>query len=76
MCMCGFLVPHNHEQAMELNKANGNTKWRDAEELELNQIDECKAFIDKGKGHRPPPNYKKTCVHLIYTVKHDGCHKA
>ena len=61
---------------MELDKANGNTKWRDAEELELNQIDEFEAFINKGKGHRLPPDYKKTCVHLIYAVKHNGHHKA
>ena len=74
--MHGFLVPRNHEQAMELDKANGNTKWQVAEELELNQIDECEAFIDKGSGHRPQPDYKKTRVHLIYAVKHDGCHKA
>ena len=27
VCMCGFLAPWNHEQAMELDKASGNTKW-------------------------------------------------
>ena len=74
--MCRFLVPQNHEQAMELDKANGNTKWCSAEEIKLVQIDKCQTFIDKGKGHRPPPDYKKMRAHLIYAVKHDGHHKA
>ena len=61
---------------MEMDRNNGSAKWRDAKELELNQIDEYEAFVDKGKGHRPPPDYKKMRVHLIYAVKHDGHHKA
>jgi hypothetical protein len=57
--MYGFLVPRNHEQAMEFDKNNGNTKWKDAEDKELSQIDEYETFIDKGKGYRPGPDYKK-----------------
>jgi hypothetical protein len=49
--MYGFLVPRNHEQAMEFDKNNGNTKWKDAEDKELSQIDEYETFIDKGKGY-------------------------
>jgi hypothetical protein len=74
--MYGFLVPRNHEQAMEFDKNNGNTKWKDAEDKELSQIDEYETFIDKGKGYRPGPDYKKIRVHIIYAVKHDGRHKA
>ena len=37
--MYRFLVPCNHEQVMQLDRENGNTKWRDAELLELAQID-------------------------------------
>ena len=57
--MYGFLVPRNHQQAMELDAANRKTKWRDSETLELDQIDEYETFIDKGPNYRPPPNYKK-----------------
>ena len=76
MYMYGFVVPRNHEQAMELDKRNGNTRWRDAELLELQQIDEYETFINKGRGYVPGPGYKKIRVHFVFTVKHDGRHKA
>ena len=31
----GFLVPRNHEQALELDAKNNNSYWQDAEKLEL-----------------------------------------
>ena len=75
--MYGFQVPRNHDQAMELDRKNGNTKWRDAEIKEVGCIDEYDVFLDKGKGYRPPePEYKKIRVHMVYAVKHDGRHRA
>lgn len=74
--MYGYLVPRNHTQALELDDRNGNTKWADATSKELREIDEYETFNDKGKGYRPPPDYKKIRVHLIFAVKHDGRHKA
>ena len=74
--MYGFQVPRNHKQAMELDAANGNTKWRDAEIIELSQVDEYETFLDKGRGYRPGPDFKRINVHLVYAVKHDGRHKA
>jgi Reverse transcriptase (RNA-dependent DNA polymerase) len=38
--MYGVQIPRNHAEAMELDAKNGNTKWRDAELVELAQIDE------------------------------------
>jgi len=32
---------------LELDRVNGNTMWKDTETTELNQIDECKSFVDK-----------------------------
>jgi hypothetical protein len=72
----GFLVPRTHEQAMELDKKNGNTKWQDAEEIERQQLLEYQTFIDKGKGSEAPVGYKKIRCHMVYDVKHDGRHKA
>ena len=46
----GIQLPRSHANAMELNKDNGNTLWSDAEERELNQIDEYDAFVDVGIG--------------------------
>jgi Reverse transcriptase (RNA-dependent DNA polymerase) len=45
---------------MELDRANNNTKWKDAEDIERNQLIEYKTFR----------------CHIIYDVKHDGRHKA
>ncbi len=74
--MYGFQVPRNHDQAMELDRANGNSRWLDAERIELAQVDEYDTFLDKGKGHAPGPGYKKMRCHLVHAVKHDGRHKA
>ena len=76
MYMYGFQVPRNHEQAMELDRINGNSRWRDAELAELSQINEYETFVDKGIGYVPGPGYKKIRVHMVYAVKHDGRHKA
>ena len=72
----GFLVPHNHDQAMDLDLKNGNTRWRDAEKLEMKQLHEYETFIDKGKEAHIPVGYKKIRCHMVYDVKHDGRHKA
>ena len=74
--MFGYLVPRNHDQAMQLDERNGNTRWRDAEKLELKQIMEYKTFIDKGKKAAILQGYKRIRVHFVYAVKHDGRHKA
>ena len=64
----GVQVPRNHDQAMELDRLNGNTLWRDAEGRELGQIDEYEAFEDKGIG-ACPKGHKKIRVHMVYDVK-------
>jgi hypothetical protein len=74
--MYGFLVALNHQQAMEMDAANGNTKWYDSEITELGCIDAYDTFTDMGKGYDPGPDYKKINVHIIYAVKHDGRHRS
>ncbi len=61
---------------MELDRRNGNTRWRDAERLELEQLNEYNTFRHLGKGERAPDGYKKIRVHFVYAVKHNGRHKA
>ena len=70
--MFGHLVPRNHDQAMKLDEDNGNKNWKNAEMLELKQIQDYKTFLDKGKHSPIPPGYKKIRVHFVYAVKHDG----
>ncbi|MEE4662268.1 MAG: reverse transcriptase domain-containing protein, partial [Halieaceae bacterium] len=74
----GYQIPNNYDEAMELDKQNGNSKWKESVALELGQIDEYKTFIDQG--HKSvaiiPEGYKRIFVHLVFDVKHDGRHKA
>ena len=56
--MFGVRVPYGHEEAMELDKANGNTKWRDAEKLELEQVQSFDTFKSLGRGAKKPEEYK------------------
>jgi hypothetical protein len=66
-------IPRNHKEAMELDARNGNTKWRDAERLEITQLQEYNTF--KKCGNIPPADHKLITVHIVYAVKHDGRHK-
>jgi len=79
----GYQVPRNHREAVEIDERNGNTKWQDAEQLEISLLLEYSTFIDKGKANyvdkgvtNAPDGYKRIRCHMIYTVKHDGRHKA
>ena len=73
----GYELPRNYEHAMEIDKQNGNTKWRDAFVAKKSQIDKYETFEDIGKASdtRPPNGYKKIRVHIVFDVKHDGRHK-
>jgi Reverse transcriptase (RNA-dependent DNA polymerase) len=61
---------------MELDRVNNNTKWKDAEDIERNQLIEYKTFADLGTDDEAPPGYTKIRCHIIYDVKHDCRHKA
>ena len=68
----GIQIPRNHQEAMDLDRRNGNQKWLKAEQLELQHIFDYDTFIEKGKGHKMPMEYTKINVHFVYAVKHDG----
>ena len=72
----GYQVPRNHEEAVFIDEKNGNTKWQDAEQLEIAQLFEYDTFKDLGKGTPIPKGYQKIPCHMVYAVKHDGRHKA
>ena len=40
----GVRILRNHEEAMEFDRKNDNTKWADAEKLDLNQLYDYKSF--------------------------------
>ena len=60
----GHKVPRNHQQAMDLDRINDNTKWADAEKLEKNQLFEYETFDDHGhkSSFADPSGYKKICL--------------
>eukprot|EP00984_Skeletonema_dohrnii_P024835 scaffold13971_cov83-Skeletonema_dohrnii-CCMP3373.AAC.1 len=68
--MYGHQVPRNHQQALEIDRANGNDTWQQSEKKERDQLKEYDSFIDKG----PNPNarehadYKKINLHFVYAV--------
>jgi hypothetical protein len=74
--MYGYQVPRNHDEAVFIDERNGNTKWQDAEQLEIAQLFEYDTFKDLGKGTPIPKGYQKIPCHMVYAVKHDGRHKA
>ena len=82
--MFGFLIPRNYTEALELDKANNNSKWYDATKAELDSIHSYQVFQKHDKAQydkqkkviNAPPGYQKIRVHLIFAVKYDGRHKA
>ena len=71
----GIQVPHNGKDDYELDKKNGNTKWQDAIQEEINSLLDYSTFEDKGK-IKYLTCYKNICVHFVFAVKHDLRHKA
>ncbi len=55
---------------------DGNTSWRDAEKLEVTQLDDYDSFKDLGQGADIPEGYTKIRCHFVYDAKHDGRYKA
>jgi hypothetical protein len=74
--MFGVQVPRTSHEARLLDEKNGNTKWQDAEKVELEQLYHYKTFDDLGKAGKLPPGFQKIRVHFVYAVKHDLRHKA
>ena len=74
--MYGYQVPRNHAEAVFIDEKNGNTKWQDAEKLEISQLNEYDTFKSLGLGAPIPEGHQKIPCHMIYAVKHDGRHKA
>jgi hypothetical protein len=68
--MFGHQVPRNHEQAVKIDRANGNTKWQDSERIEKDQLLEYETFIDKEhrSAARIPEGYKRIISCDLHTV--------
>ena len=72
----GIRVPRNYKEAVELDKANGNTLWQDAIKKELGQINDFRTFKALSRGAKAPKGYKRIPVTLVFDVKFDLRRKA
>jgi hypothetical protein len=56
----GVEVPQSVKQALEFDKANGNTAWQDSVEAEMSQLIRLKCFDFEAPDFKPEPDYQKT----------------
>ena len=71
----GFQVPRDYKEALIFDQRNGNNNWRQATDLEIQQLFDYDTFKDFGT-RGSPEGYQKIRCHFVYNVKHDGRHKA
>ena len=79
----GWEVPRDYAHALQLDIHNGNNKWKEAIDLEIEQIKEYQVFNDFGKAvyekikiTNAPEGHQKIRVHFVFDVKHCGKFKA
>ena len=70
----GLEVPTSYEDAMRIDKENGDDFWAKALAKEMGNVGV--AFEVLPKGHKAPPGYKKSSGHLIFDIKMDFTRKA
>ena len=70
----GIEIPTSVEHEEDIVMRNQNTFWQDAIHLEISNIGIAFKILDRGE--TPPPGYKKSSGHIIYTVKMDFTRKA
>ena len=72
----GVEIPCSYLEAIKFDKENGNIRWQDATELEMEHMRGYKVFKDIGKFSSIPDGFKNIPVHMVYDVKHDSRHRA
>ena len=79
----GWEIPRDYAHALQLDIHNGNNKWKEAIDLEIEQIKEYQVFKDFGKAvydmnkiANAPEGHQKIRVHFVFDGKHCGKFKA
>ena len=79
----GWEVPRDYAHALQLDIQNGNNKWKEAIDLEVEQFKEYQVFKDFGMAvydkntiTNAPKGHQKIRVHFVFDVKHCGKSKA
>jgi len=69
----GYRLPRSSKEALELDKAAGNTLWADAIHKEMTKIEKFNVFKESSS---VPTGYERLRYMLIFDIKLDGTHKA
>ena len=68
----GVEVPRNPKHALELDKENGTTGWKDSIKKELDEIMSYSTFRVLPDGAPTPKGYVRIPYHMVHDVKFDG----
>ena len=63
----GIEIPRTVNEAYSIDERNGNTHWRDAINLEMENLKV--AFDILPEGTSPPPTYRKASGHMVFDVR-------
>jgi hypothetical protein len=67
----GIRIPHSVEEALQIDKENGDTRWADAMNKEMTNV-MVLAFKMIGEGAPAPPGYQTIKCHIVFDVKMDN----
>ena len=67
-------IPTSVDHAMEIDRKNRNTMWKDALALEMFNVGVAFEILEEGQ--KAPPGWNKASRHLIWDVKMDFTRKA
>ena len=59
-----------------MEKSHGSNRCSDKTKTDMGHIDKYDTFKDLGKNTPAPFGQNYIWVHLVYNIKHAGCHKA
>jgi hypothetical protein len=67
----GIQVPKGINNAIDLDKKNGNQLWQEAIKTELKQLTDYQTFIVLHSGEHIPTGYQKIPYHVVFDVKYE-----
>jgi hypothetical protein len=69
----GIRIPRTWDEAVSLDKVNGDTQWQDAVRDEMTKVREAFKILDDGE--RVPPTFQQICCHLVFDLKIENFHR-
>jgi len=72
----GIRVPRTVKEAMEIDRAEGNTLWKEAIDKEIGQLLDFDTFEALPKGETAPAGWTRVPLHMCFDAKFDARRKA